>query len=88
MTSGRPIISFVDAPFRPMLNILARLIFQLIGPVLLILIACPDHFATGDSLSVYQSISHLLNILRQAPEHGLLRLYTVQSRPCWLLYQH
>ena len=28
--SGRPIISFVDFPFRPMLNILARLIFQLI----------------------------------------------------------
>ena len=28
--SGRPIISFVDSPFRPMLNILARLIFQLI----------------------------------------------------------
>eukprot|EP00435_Cladocopium_sp_Y103_P006800 s3094_g2.t1 len=28
--SGRPIISFVDAPFRPMLNILARLLYQLI----------------------------------------------------------
>ena len=61
-TSGRPIISFVDAPFRPMLNILARLIFQLIP------IACPDHFATGD-------VYHLLHILRQAPEHGPLRLY-------------
>ena len=60
-TSGRPIISFVDAPFRPMLNILARLIFQLIP------IACPDHFATGD-------VYHLLHILRQAPEHGPLRL--------------
>ena len=61
-TSGRPIISFVDAPFRPMLNILARLLFQLIP------IACPDHFATGD-------VYHLLHILRQAPEHGSLRLY-------------
>ena len=61
-TSGRPIISFVDAPFRPMLNILARLLFQLIP------IACPDHFATGD-------VYHLLQILRQAPEHGSLRLY-------------
>ena len=60
--SGRPIISFVDAPFRPMLNILARLLFQLIP------IACPDHFATGD-------VYHLLHILRQAPEHGPLRLY-------------
>ena len=61
-TSGRPIISFVDAPFGPMLNILARLLFQLIH------IACPDHFATGD-------VYHLLHILRQAPEHGSLCLY-------------
>ena len=52
--SGRPIISFVESPFRPMLNILARLIFQLIPS------ACPDHFATGD---VYT----LLSILREAP---------------------
>ena len=52
--SGRPIISFVDSPFRPMLNILARLIFQLIPT------ACPHHFATGD---VYT----LLSILREAP---------------------
>ena len=52
--SGRPIISFVDSPFRPMLNILARLIFQLIPS------ACPHHFATGD---VYT----LLSILREAP---------------------
>ena len=52
--SGRPIISFVESPFRPMLNILARPIFQLIPS------ACPDHFATGD---VYT----LLSILREAP---------------------
>ena len=52
--SGRPIISFVDSPFRPMLNILARLIFQLIPA------ACPNHFATGD---VYT----LLSILKSAP---------------------
>ena len=52
--SGRPIISFVDSPFRPMLNILARLIFQLIPS------ACPNHFATGD-------VYHLLSILRSAP---------------------
>ena len=61
-TSGRPIISFVDAPFRPMLNILAKLIFQLIP------LACPDHFATGD-------VYHLLTILRQAPAHRPLSLY-------------
>ena len=52
--SGRPIISFVDAPFRPMLNILARLIFQLIP------VACPDHFASGD-------VHTLLTILKSAP---------------------
>ena len=52
--SGRPIISFVESPFRPMLNILARLIFQLIPA------ACPNHFATGD---VYT----LLSILRSGP---------------------
>ena len=52
--SGRPIISFVDSPFRPMLNILARMIFQLIP------VACPNHFASGD---VYT----LLEIPRSAP---------------------
>ena len=51
--SWRPIISFVDSPFRPMLNILARMIFQLIA------VACPNHFASGD---VYT----LLNIIRGA----------------------
>ena len=59
--SGRPIISFVDSPFRPMLNILARMIFQLIP------VACPDHFASGD---VYT----LLSILREAPVDGNLIL--------------
>ena len=52
--SGRPILSFVESPFRPMLNILARLIFQLIP------VACPNHFATGD---VYT----LLSVLKSAP---------------------
>ena len=60
--TGRPIISFVEAPFRPMLNILARLISQLIP------VACPDHFASGD---VYD----LLKILREAPVNGDLVLY-------------
>ena len=59
--SGRPIISFVDSPFRPMLNILARLIFQLIP------VACPNHFAAGD-------VYHLLSILRSAPTHADLIL--------------
>jgi hypothetical protein len=52
--SGRPIISFVDSPFRPMLSILARLIFQLVP------VACPNHFASGD---VYT----LLSIIKSAP---------------------
>ena len=59
--SGRPIISFVDSPFRPMLNILARLIFHLI-PVL-----CPDYFASED---VYT----LLTVLKIAPADGDLIL--------------
>ena len=60
--SGRPIISFIDVPFRPMLNILTRLIFQLIP------VACPSHFATGD---VYT----LLETLRSAPIDGALVVY-------------
>ena len=44
-----------------MLNILARLIFQLIP------VACPNHFATGD-------VYHLLSILRSAPTHADLIL--------------
>ena len=59
--SGRPIISFVDAPFRQILYILATMILQLIP------VACPDHFATGD---VYT----LLSILRSAPIDGQLIL--------------
>ena len=54
LQSGRPIISFVDSPFRPMLNILVRMIFQRIP------VACPNHFASGD---VYA----FLDILRSAP---------------------
>ena len=60
--SVRPIISFVDVPFRPMLNILARLIFQLIP------VACPSHFARGDAYT-------LLQFLRSAPIDGDLVLY-------------
>ena len=60
--SGRPIISFVESPFRPMLNILARMIFQLIP------VACPDHFASGD-------VNTLLTILQAAPIDGdLIRI--------------
>jgi hypothetical protein len=61
--SGRPIISLSTLHFdRPMLNILARMIFQLIP------VACPNHFATGD---VYT----LLKILHEAPDHGDLILF-------------
>eukprot|EP00435_Cladocopium_sp_Y103_P004821 s6076_g1.t1 len=60
--SGRPIISFVDAPFRPTLNILARLLYQLIP------VGCPHHFAVGD---VYE----LLSILKSIPEDQPLRLF-------------
>ena len=59
--SRRPIIYFVDSPFRPMLNILARLILQLIP------VACPGHFASRD---VYT----LLTFLQAAPIDGDLIL--------------
>ena len=63
--SGRPIIGFFKAPFKPMLGTLAKLLFQLVPR------ACPDHFAKGD---VYQ----LLQLLRNyAMPMGVkdLRLY-------------
>eukprot|EP00435_Cladocopium_sp_Y103_P064796 s534_g26.t1 len=60
--SGRPIISFVDAPFRPMLNILARLLYQLIP------VECPHHFAVG-------GVYGLLTILKSIPENQSLRLF-------------
>ena len=39
--SGRPIIGFFTAPFKPMLSTLAKLLFQLIPK------PCPNHFATS-----------------------------------------
>ena len=72
--SGRPIISFVDSPFRPMLNILARMIFQLIP------VACPNHFASGD---VYTLLSiHPQICTRRRRSHS------GESGPCWFLHQH
>ena len=59
--SGRPIMSF--SPFRPMPNILAWMIFQLIP------VACPSHFASGD---VYT----LLKILQEAPVNCDLTLFS------------
>ncbi len=63
--SGRPIISFYNAPFRPMLSVLAKLLYQIIPR------ARPNHFARGD---VYQ----LLKLLREyatTMEDKTLRLY-------------
>jgi hypothetical protein len=57
-TAGRPIISFVDSPFSPMLTILARMIFQLIP------VGCCNHFAVGNVFT-------LLKLLKDAPEHDL-----------------
>ena len=57
-----PIMSIVDSPFRPMLNILARMIFQLIP------VACPNHVASGE---VYT----LLKILQEATVNGNLILF-------------
>ena len=40
--SGRPIVSLMHAPFRPMLNCIAKLIYQLLPQ------ACPHNLAKGD----------------------------------------
>ena len=51
--SGRPIVGFVDAPFRPMLNTLAKLLYSLIPT------GCPNHFALGD---MYTLLRHLHSV--------------------------
>ena len=48
--SGRPIVSFISAPFRPMLNCIAKLIYQLLPK------AFPHNLARGD---VFDLIQHL-----------------------------
>ena len=71
--SGRPIISFVESPFRPMLNILARLIFQLIP------VACPNHFAHGRR--VYTSLHPQIGTCPRRPHSG-------QPRSSGFLHKH
>ena len=63
--SGRPIISFFGAPFRPMLNALAKLLYQLVPE------ACPNHFALGD---VYTLLSHLKTFAQSHPSIAPLRI--------------
>ena len=60
--SGRPIIGFVDAPFRPMLNIMAKLLYTLVPK------ACPNHFALGDMYT-------LLQLLHSCPTDAPLQLW-------------
>ena len=60
--SGRPIIGFVDAPFRPMLNIMAKLLYTLVPK------ACPNHFALGDMYT-------LLQLLHSCPIDAPLQLW-------------
>ena len=63
--SGRPIIGFFSAPFKPMLSTLAKLLFQLIPR------ACPNHFARGD---VYQLLKLLRNYATTMTDNPL-RVY-------------
>ena len=60
--SGRPTIGFVDAPFRPMLNIMAKLLYTLVPK------ACPNHFALGDMYT-------LLQLLHSCPVDAPLQLW-------------
>ena len=60
--SGRPIIGFVEAPFRPMLNIMAKLLYTLVPK------ACPNHFALGGMYT-------LLQLLHSCPVNMPLQLW-------------
>ena len=55
---------------RPMIFFCGQCSTSSPGSFQLIPVACPQHFATGD---VYH---HLLSVVRQAPEHGDLKLYS------------
>ena len=74
--SARPIISFFGAPFRPMLNALAKLLYQLTPQ------ACPHHFALGD---VYTLLSHLRAYAQSHPSIIPLHIF---PRPRRVLHQH
>ena len=63
--SGRPIIGFFSAPFKPMLSTLAKLLFQLIPK------GCPNHFARGD---VFQLLKLLRDYATTMTDHSL-RVY-------------
>ena len=71
--SGRPIISFVESPFRPMLNILARLIFQLIPT------ACSQPFRHRGCLHL--TVHFARGTCRRRPDSG-------QSRSGRFLHQY
>eukprot|EP00435_Cladocopium_sp_Y103_P064460 s334_g26.t1 len=88
--SGRPIISFVDAPFRPMLNILSRLLYQLIpvGPSFPSWMLHFDPCSTSCHVFYINSfrwavlthfavgdVYELLAILKSIPENQSLRLF-------------
>ena len=48
--SGRPIVSFMNAPFRPMLSCIAKLIYQLLPQ------ACPHNLAKGDVFDLIKAL--------------------------------
>ena len=55
-TTARPIISFVDAFFRPMLDALAKLLHSMVAT------ACPDAFSGGDLFDLMRSLHEFLRL--------------------------
>ena len=55
-TTARPIISFVGAFFRPMLDALAKLLHSMVAT------ACPDAFSGGDLFDLMRSLHEFLRL--------------------------
>jgi len=65
---GRPIVSFFTSPFRPMLNCIATLTYQLLPK------AFPHNLARGD---VFELIKHLHNL--DLDQHEPPQIYTTKT---------
>ncbi len=73
---GRPIIGFFDAPFKPMLSTLAKLLFQIIPR------GCPIHFCTWGRVPAVETPPKLCHY------YGRQSLKIIQPRPCWIFHQY
>ena len=72
--SGRPIVSFFSAPFRPMLNCIAKLIYQLLPK------AFPHNLAKGDVFAPSSNSSRPLTLTLYLPHKSTIRILQASSR--------